>query len=151
MHETRFSLWSTWLRSWADSHFSLMFGHGLGYLPEGLSGFVRTPHNLFIQLIADGGFLGISIVVSLMVILLPLLRFGGARNFVFLGLTWSLYASLSSVLYYPSSVWASLWGSCSFLFLVNYSRRRILSRPEKNGSRSIFVACCDHCSAPGAC
>ena len=107
MHETRFSLWSAWLRSWADSHFSLMFGHGLGYLPEGLSRFVRTPHNLFIQLIADGGFLGISIVVSLIVILLPLLRFGGASNFIFLCLTWPLYASLSSVLYYPSSVWAA--------------------------------------------
>ena len=62
---------------------------------------------LFIQLIADGGFLGISIVASLIVILLPLLRFGGASNFIFLGIIWSLYASLSSVLYYPSSVWAA--------------------------------------------
>ena len=63
----RFELWASWLSSGLGQ--SPFWGHGLGFVPiDSFSG-LQTPHNILVQLIADGGllslilFFGLSVVV----------------------------------------------------------------------------------------
>ncbi|WP_413324604.1 O-antigen ligase family protein [Synechococcus sp. MIT S9503] len=103
----RFEIWAAWVRSWLDT--SLVFGHGLGFLPSSGTNGNFTPHNLFVQLLADSGLLGVVLFVLLLYyILTSLLALEGDTRLLFqlaiVPLTaFSLFGAIFS---WPAGVWA---------------------------------------------
>ena len=113
----RFELWRHWIEAGLSN--SSLWGGGLGFLPDfdGVIPAQFTPHNIFVQLVADSGF---SSFVLMMLIFYCLLRekrrvsqFGWFRLgferalvtvFCFLAM---MYFQLGSVLFWPVGVFCT--------------------------------------------
>ena len=103
----RFEIWSGWVQSWFDH--SVVFGHGLGFLPGSGTYGNFTPHNLFIQLFADSGMLGIAFFSILIYFIFSgLLRFSSEYSLLLqlAVIPFTVFSLFGAFLFWPSGVWS---------------------------------------------
>lgn len=109
----RFAIWRLWIDSGISN--SLWWGHGLGQLPSVEHLPVMTPHNLAIQILADGGIC--TLLISMVIILM--ISMSASKNKFFQPLDFCIlcplivYSNLGNILFWPSGVW-----SLSLLLMV---------------------------------
>lgn len=103
----RVDLWLSWVRSGVSE--SWLWGHGLGVKTVSLSEFrEHTPHNLFVQILSDSGFWGVSF--SLVLVLMVIAFLGGGKTRIGLLGAYCLvavfvYLNVAAVLFWPAGIW----------------------------------------------
>jgi len=116
----RFEIWDTWLNSGLTQ--SLVWGHGLGYLPETGTNGNHTPHNFLIQLVADAGLSGV--LIAALISITAILVWRQVRSELLLLIAITLlpalcYLQFGSVLFWPGGAWSSLVLILCVLILVS--------------------------------
>lgn len=134
----RLFIWTEWIRGGLSQNF--FFGSGLGIRPVILGEPVFTPHNLFVQLLAEGGILSFMLIVFAFVWLAS--RFLGVRGDGYVLIVYCfgsllVWLSVSAVLFWPAGVW--LISNLGSVFAPENSRR-FVAVGTVPGLRGLLVA-----------
>ena len=106
----RFDLWQAWLRSmWSTNP---IVGHGLGWVPKDFlpqENMNLNPHNIAVQLLGDGGFLGLLFGASLIILIVIAIfraryRLDDSLKLLFGLVSFGSYNLVAGVLDWPAGV-----------------------------------------------
>lgn len=134
----RLAIWSEWIRTGLAQDF--LFGSGLGVRPILLDEPIFTPHNLFVQLLAEGGVFSLMMVVPPCVWILSRLLVGRGEDrllYVYCLGALLVWLSVSAMLFWPAGVW--LVSNLGSAFCQGNLRRSGISA-DFSGLRSLLIA-----------
>ncbi len=129
-----------WIKGWLNS--SVFWGQGWGVIPEDVpwAPWSKDPHNLYVQILADGGLWGVGIIALALIVLVRSLS---SNSFSFTSLTFAaglfVYQGVDRIWAIASGLFLIL--SCSS-FVLSGIQLRINRLRCRSGAASYVVGIC---------